>query len=1850
VRACIEAVEPRVLLAAVDVLTWHNDDARQGLNDRETNLTVANVNQATFGKLFSLPVDGQVYAQPLYVSNLDMPGVGVRNVVFAATQHNSVYAFNADAAGGPLWHAGLNPPGATPIPQMDTGVSDIVPEVGITSTPVIDRATATIYVVARTKEAGTYVQRIHALDLYTGAPKFGGPTVITAPSFHPLKQNQRPGLALVDGAVVVAWASHGDVNPYKGYVIAYDARTLRQVSVFDAAADTDRAGIWMSGAAPAVDGDGNLYFMTGNGPANAHLGGRSYGQSVVKIKLKTNPDGTRRFDVVDYFTPFNFEQLEIGDTDLGSGGLMLLPDQPGPHPHLVVGGGKQGRIYVMDRDDLGQWTPGRDDIVQVLDSQMAPIYSTPAYFDGAVYYQGTADYLKRFEVTDGRLSPTWTDLGPTRIEFPGPSPVITANGTADGIVWIYSFGQNAVLHAYDATTLAELYNSNQSGPRDRFGGGVKFAVPTVTNGKVYLGGDGALTVFGTINIPPTIPDAPSGVTAHAVDPTRVSLSWQDNSGNEIAFVVERSTDGVSYSEVGSANANVTVFTDALAAGNTAYYYRVRAISNAGASAPTDPPARVTTPAPPYVGYWQFDEGAGGTTADASGNGANGVLSGETTWLPGRVGPGALNFHGAGVQDAHVEADDHPAIRFSAAQGFTLSAWVSPGGFRDKWAGIVTKSADRPGGYGLYLTAGNKWAFAASSADANALVSPADASEGWHHVAAVQRGDTGVRELWVDGVLVASGVVGGPGAAADADGTGKLFVGGSAGTIQEYFGGAVDDVRVYARALSGAELAGLAVLFNPAAPSGLALEALSSSRIRLTWQDGSSNEDGFVVERSTDNQQFNPVATVAAGVTTYEDAALLGSTRYYYRVRAANAAGASGHTAVQTAITQIGTAVATYRFVEGEGTVVTDGSGRGNTGTLGGGVAWTTQGRVALGLRFDGSGYVTIPDAPSVNPTGGLSVAAWVKADYWNGGSRIISKGRADDQYNLFNAGGMLNFRLTLVGQIATPVPSAGAWHHVAATYDNATMRIYVDGVLAASAPAYGPLLTTTDPLYFGSKVGPGGTAHDSFVGVMDEVYVFERAITAAEVSALAHPFTEPDDPSNLAAVAASTTQVDLTWNDNSGNEEAWLIERSPDGLDWVPLAIPPGSGGALGQYSDTTVQLGRTYFYRVRAQNPAGPSEYTNVAVVTTPVDSTPPTLAAPAVATPGRVTSGTTAALAALGADNSGEESLTYTWAAVSGPAGAPALAFSANGDNSAKDTVVTFGRAGTYTLEVTIRDPGNLTVKSRVTVVVDQVATAVVITPGAVVLPLQTTRQFTASLRDQFGDPMPVQPAFAWSLAPGGAGGTISPGGLYTSPGGLGGDTVRATAGALVGTAAVVINPGPQFPATFTGASGLTLGGAARIVNGRLRLTEPGPTWAGGAFYSTKTFVGTFTVDFAVRMTDAFADGFAFVLQNQAANAVGGGGGGLGYYGIASSVAVKFSILGGTSTGLVTHGTLDGATIPMPVSIDFRNGRTFRVRLVYDGGTLTVKTTDAVTGATATQAYAVDIPAVVGGQTAWMGFTGGTAWQSAVQEITSWTYSANIPDTVAPAATGAAFAYAAHPHTLTVTFGENVAASLAAGDLTVRALDGGATYTPTSVTFDPATNAATFAFAGELPDGRYRATLAAGAVSDAAGNLLATDATFDFFSLAGDATRDGRVDFADLVALAQHYDQMGGMTWADGDFTGDGNVDFNDLVVLAQRYDTVLAGAPVAASAGPAEPFAAAFARATAIASPVATHAPKPAVAKPAKPTPQRPAPAQKPPTKAIARPVSKPVAARPAVRPPSPFAARKIKASRDVNALLV
>lgn len=508
--------------STVNVVTYHYDNLRTGQNQNETILTPANVNSTTFGKLGSFTVDGLADAQPLYLSAVVMPTVGSKNVLYVATENDSVYAFDADSVNGAtstsLWKVSLLGSGETP--SDNRGCSQVTPQIGVTSTPVIDRsrgAHGAMYVVAMSKDAnGNYYQRLHALDLTTGAELFGGPTTVQATYpgtgdnssggnvvFDPKQYKERPGLLEIGTTIYTTWSSHCDARPYTSWVMSYDANTLAQTSVLNLVPNGSEGGIWMAGTAPAADASGDIYFIVGNGDFDTTLNAGGFPTNANCGNCYVRLTSSAPVTLLDYFTPLNTVAESDSDEDFGSGGPLLLPDMvdaSGKTRHLAVGSGKDSVIYVLDRDNMGKFNGGQDNIYQQISGQLGGgLFSKPSYFNNTVYYGAVGDHLKAFPITSALLAETPSSESASTFAYPGTTPSISANGATNGIVWAVENASTGILHAYSATNLTnELYNSNQAANnRDQFSDN-KFVTPMVANGKVYIGTPNSVVVFGLL--------------------------------------------------------------------------------------------------------------------------------------------------------------------------------------------------------------------------------------------------------------------------------------------------------------------------------------------------------------------------------------------------------------------------------------------------------------------------------------------------------------------------------------------------------------------------------------------------------------------------------------------------------------------------------------------------------------------------------------------------------------------------------------------------------------------------------------------------------------------------------------------------------------------------------------------------------------------------------------------------------------------------------------------------------------------------------------------------------------------------------------------------------------------------------------------------------------------------------------------------------------------------------------------------------------------------------------------------------------------------------------------------------
>jgi hypothetical protein len=503
------------------VLTYHNDNMRTGRNSSETTLTLKNVNINTFGKLFVISTDGLVDAQTLYTPNVSIPGNGTHNVLFVATENDTVYGFDADT-GSTLWQVTMVKAGE--VPSDSRGCGQITPTIGVSSTPVIDLTEGphgTMYVVAMSKDSSSnYHQRLHALDITSGAEEFGGPVDIAAQYpgtgdnsqngeviFDPKQYKERAGLLLLDHIVYTSWASHCDDRPYTGWIISYNEATLAQQSVLNVTPNGNEGAIWAAGQGLAADSGGNIYFDDANGTFDTTLDGNGfpdkgdYGNGLIKLSTKKG-----QLAVSDYFNMYNTVTESNGDEDLGSGGAMVVPnfkDSSGVMHELVVGAGKDKNIYLANRTNMGKFNPNNNSqIYQELSGALAgSVFSAPAFDGKKIYYGSVGDTIKAFSFNaNGMLNATPESKTTTAFGYPGTTPSISGSSPKTLILWATENTSPAVLHAYNANNLAvELYNSNQAaGGRDNFGNGNKYITPTIANGKVYVGTTNGVGVLGLL--------------------------------------------------------------------------------------------------------------------------------------------------------------------------------------------------------------------------------------------------------------------------------------------------------------------------------------------------------------------------------------------------------------------------------------------------------------------------------------------------------------------------------------------------------------------------------------------------------------------------------------------------------------------------------------------------------------------------------------------------------------------------------------------------------------------------------------------------------------------------------------------------------------------------------------------------------------------------------------------------------------------------------------------------------------------------------------------------------------------------------------------------------------------------------------------------------------------------------------------------------------------------------------------------------------------------------------------------------------------------------------------------------
>lgn len=1242
-RFGIEELEPR-WTPAVDVTSFHFDDLGTGANLAETRLTLENVQPATFGKLFSTAVDGQVYGQPLYVSGVNVtagPEPGIHNVLYVVTQHDSLYAIDADD-GAVLWSRSYIDPAhnITTIPAPNyINSADIAPEVGITGTPVIDAATRTIYFVTKTMELRGvdrhFVQKLYAVDIASGATKPGGPAILGETIqlqssydyvagawvngtgdgsvngriyYNALRQHQRAALSLHNGVVYVSSASHGDSGPYHGWILGYDAQSLNLVSAFNTTPNGTGGGIWMSAGEITFDSDGYFYVTVGNGTFTGNVDASgfpvdgNYGNAVLKLALdpQTHVDNQNingyGLAVVDYFVPYNYAHLNNLDLDFGSCDLLLLPDSVGSaaHPHLAITAGKEGRLYLLDRDNLGKFHAAGDQVVQSALGVVNGSFLAPAYWNGSVYWVGNGDRAKQITISNGQVHIPPASASSQTFSFPGSSPTISADGTSNAIVWTIDRGTNQ-LRAYDANSLANLlYTSDMAGTRDQLGTAIKFATPIVTGGKVYVGTSGTIAAYGLLTPAGNIPRAPAGLSAQAVSATQVFLSWIDLSEDESSFVIEQSTDGRSFTTLLLVPAGQTAATVGGLAPNTTYCFRVRARNTAGDSAASSPAVAVTAPAS-VAGGLDFSSGFTGASAVLVLNGLEG-------------GPPSINKTGqllltqsAMAQATSVFAASPVDItRFKSEFLFTITPGTSPPGdgftFTIQRAGSHALGAMGSGlGYGSGTYDSGEGGIGTSAAIKFDFYNNQGEGDNSTGLAIGGFGPTsnGTVDLNPAGLILASGHA--MLASLSYDGIDlcvcltDTVTGVSA--IQRYtqvdlvslVGGTTAYVG-FTAGTGGATATQMVSRWTytpaagpvPQAPTGLVASAITGQSIQLTWDAGTAGTLSLE-RRGPSDADFVPIALLPATTASYLDAGLVTDVVYSYRLRSWNFAGssaASNTASAQTLLPPLTPSGATILDI-------TD---------ISVAMSWQDNATNEAGYRI----------YRKVGTEGAFDLLVTLPANTTSYLDNTVSPNTHYDYHiQAYNGAGWSDFTgLTL--STAPPAPTglvstAGAsaiilnWNAaVGATGYNVYRGTYPGGE--------GPnpiALNVTTPQYFDSSVQAGVTYYYRVASVSAAA----ESSLSAEVSAATA--TRPAAPSNVHVTANSPGLVSLAWQDNANNELYYLVIRQNSvsgSMSLVGLLNPNTTS-----YSDTGFTQGQGYVYWVLSFNWAGISFPSGLAVTTVP-------------------------------------------------------------------------------------------------------------------------------------------------------------------------------------------------------------------------------------------------------------------------------------------------------------------------------------------------------------------------------------------------------------------------------------------------------------------------------------------------------------------------------------------------------------------------------------------------------------------------------------------------------------------------
>ena len=1592
--ACMASVHGAVAQTAtpVNVPTWRYDNTHSGANTQETLLTPTNVNTSSFGKLFSIAVDGYVYAQPLYVSGITMSDGLLHNVIYIATEHDTVYAFDADTNGGtngvPLWQASMLDPlhgaaaSATTVPSTDLGTHDIVPEIGITSTPVYDLASQTLFVVAKSKENGNYVQRIHALNMVTGAEQANSPSQPIAAAinatghgssggllpFSPMWQMNRVALDLYGGYLYVAFGSHGDNGPWHGWVMAFNETTLQQTGVICLSPNGVGNGVWGSGAGLPIDNGGTagrMFLSTGNGtfttypPISSNV---DYGDSIVRLDL-----GNGSLTPGSAFTSFNQATLANSDLDQGSGGELMLPDQTGPHPHELLQVGKEGRILLLDRDNLGGYVPGgssNTNVVQDILGQTQGLWSTPAYWNGHVYMWGNGDALKRFELMNGLLSTTPTSTAAVQSGFPGASPVISSNGTQSGIAWAvrsdaYNSNGSAILYAFDANNaVTPLYESDTNVARDDAGPATKFVVPVVTNGRVYVGAAYQVDVYGQLNgavlAPPPVITPNGGSFA---TPQQVTIT-SSIAGSSIYYTTDGTVPtpaATLYTRPFTVSSQTTVRAVVSAQGY------LQSTSSATFNFLTQTPAPTFAPAPGSYTTAQVV-----TLSDSL---QSAVIyyttDGSTPTVNSPVYSGPITVNSTDTLQAMATSNLTPSVVGGGIYSILYSGvGINFGsGFSTVTGLTFNGSAVHSDDSRLQLTNGGT--FQAGSVFYNSLMNIQSFTNDFSFQLSNAQADGFTFTIQSNSPTTLGPSGGGLG-------YGPFTTTGTAGIPNSI----AVKFDFYNNNGEGNDSTGL--YSNGASPTTPAVDMTSSGVI---VNSGNTINVHMAYDGTTLSMTITDAVT---GKTFSQNFAINipqtigGNTAYVGFTGGTGGLSASQKILTWTFVSNTPVATRTPVISPSSGSFTTPQAVSMSVATTGAVIYYTIDGSSPTTASSVYSGPMTVSSgtvrvsamgvAPGYGPSAVTSSTVTILLP-----SAVVP--------SFTPAGG--TYIGTQMVSIASATPGATIYYTTDGSTPSTNSSIYSS-----------PIPVSGNQVINAIAVAPGYSASqmDSAAYVIEadgQSINFGSGFTSvaslalngsAQINSAINALQLTNNATFLAGTAWATTPVYV-----SAFTSDFIFQMQNPVADGFTFAIQSSgltakgaSGGSLAYAGIANSVALKFDIYNNQGEGTDSIGVYTAGAQPMTPATDLTGSgivLKSGDVFHVHLVYNGT--ALQVSITDTNTSASYTTTFPVnIAGALGTSQgyVGFTGGTGGSTVTTNIlnwTFTPASPPAAVPSFTPAGGTYIGTQMVPIADAI-------PGATIY-YTTDGSLPSTSSSIYSGPISVsgnQVINAIAVAPG-----------YSA--------------SQMGSAAYVIEATGQsinFGSGFTSAAGLALNGSAQI-NGAinaLQLTSNATFLAGTAWATTPVNVSAFTSDFIFQMQNPVADGFTFAIQSNGVTAMGASGGSLAYAGIANSVALKFDIYNNQGEGTDSIGVYTGGSQPMTPATDLtgsgivlRSGDVFHVHLVYNGTALQVSITDANTSASYTTTFQVNIAGALGTSQGYVGFTGGTGGSTVTTNILNWTFT---------------------------------------------------------------------------------------------------------------------------------------------------------------------------------------------------------------------------------------------------------------------